>query len=328
MFVKDILPDLPNAIGQCTNEYAYRRLTDAVRLLTSKSLINSQIGEITVCVCGNFATLPAEVQTPVGITVDGIPAIIRDEWFSYHINGPGDTAYTPFPFSDILGNDFPTIRDPDKPLNLAAQITSPTDNNKMLRVFGWDENGDRIMSTNSDGNKEDGFLVPTLYGKLLTNSDVPPIAKIDRVYKDTTSDQITMYGVDPDTDIATTLLGKYRPNETLPAYTRIRTPATSAVRVKYKRRVFEIVDQYDWIPVDNREALIHAIRAVKYRLDGKYTNGAEAETEASRLLMEENNALRPAGIKPPQTINNELPRQTAGSSMFYGGFRNGWSRGN
>jgi len=327
MFVKDILPDLPAAIGQCTNEYAYRRLTDAVNLLTNKSLINSQVGEITVCVCGNFVTLPPEVQTVVGMTVDGVPTIIRDQWFTYHINGTGDTGYTPFPFSDVLGNDFPTIREPDKPLKLAARILSAADQNKVLRVFGWAENGDRIMTQGPEGNMEDGFLVPMIYGQIRTNSDVLPIAKIERVLKDKTQDQVELFGVDPDTDIATTLLGRYRPNETLPAYTRIRTPQTQAVRIKYKRRVFEVEDQYDWIPVNNREALIHAIRAVKYRIDGRYDDALSAEMTASRLVLEETNALRPAGIKPPQVINNELPRDTAGSSMFYGRVRDGWIRG-
>lgn len=327
MFVKDILPDLPEAIGTCANETAYRRLTDAVRLLTNKSLINSQVGEIAVCVCGNYATLPSEVQTPLGMTVDGCPAILRDQWFTYHINGPGDTGYTPFPFADVLGNNFPTIRDPDKPLKIAARISAASDSNKQLRVFGWDAAGDRIMTTNANGDKEDGFLVPTLYGKILTNADAPAIAKIDRVYKETTADMVEMFGVDPATNEATTLLGKYRPRENTPAYTRIRTPATQVIRVKYKRRVFEVEDQYDWIPVENREALIHAVRAVKLRLDYKYKAAREAESEAYRMVLDDTTSNMPGGIKPPQVINNELPRETAGSSMFYGNIRNGWRSG-
>jgi hypothetical protein len=318
MFVKDILPDLPEAIGHCTNETAFRRLTDAVRLLTNKTLIDSQVGEIAVCVCGNFATLPPEVQTILGMTVDGCPTILRDQWFQYHINGPGDTGYTPFPFGDILGNNFPTIRDPAEPVKVAARIAAASDSNKQLRCFGWAENGDRIMTTNADGTMEDGFLVPTIFGKILTNADAPPIAKFDRVYKETTADMVEMFGVDPDTDTAITLLGKYRPRENTPAYTRIRTPQTQVVRVKYKRRVFEIEDQYDWIPVENREALLHAVRAVKLRLDFKYSAAREAEEFAGKAVLNDTISNMPGGIKPPQVINNELSRTTAGSSMFYG----------
>jgi hypothetical protein len=321
MFVKDILPDLPQVVGSCTDDYAFRRLTDAVRLLTNKSLINSQLGEITVCVCGDFATLPPEVQTPLGITVDGVPAIIRDQWFTYHINGPGDAAYTPFPFADVLGADFVTFRDPAGPVKLGARIRTAADNNKELRIFGWDVNGDRIFSTGPDGNKEDGFLVPQVYGRVLVNADAPPIVKFDHVYRDTTSDMVELFAIDPDTMEATSLVARYRPRENTPAYTRIRVPNRQAVRVKYKRRVFEVQDQYDWLPVENREALIHAIRAVKYRLDGKYSNARDAEDEAVRLVREDTNSGRPAGIHPPQIVNNELSGHTAGSGLFYG---NGW----
>lgn len=323
MFVKDILPDLPQAIGSCTNEYAFRRLTDAIRLLAAEKLIDSALGEIAVCVCGGFITLPPEVQTILGTTVDGAPAILRDQWFTYHINGPGDTGYTPCDFGDVLGNDFPTIREPSGPMKLGARIRAASDQNKSLRVFGWDEAGDRIMTLGPNGQKEDGFLVPLVFGKILTNSDAAPIVKIDRVYKEVTDDMVDVFGIDPTTMEATTLIGRYRPKETTPAYTRLRVSAKTAVRVKYRRRVFEVSDQYDWMPIDNREALIHAIRAVKYRLDGKYQQGQEAESEAIRLVRQDISANRPGGIHPPQIINNELPRETAGSSMFYGG----WGRG-
>jgi len=322
MFVKEILPDLPQAIGNCTNDYSFRRLTDAVRLLTNKEMVDSQIGEIAVCVCGGFVTLPPEVQTPMGITVDGVPAIIRDEWFVYHINGPGDTGYTPFSFTDVLGRNYPTIRDPAGPVKLAATIRAASDSNKQLRIFGYDAEGTRIMTTGPDG-PEDGFLVPTVFGRTLVNSDVPAIAKIERVYKDTTDDMVDLLAIDPATNEATSLLGRYRPYENTPSYVRIRVPNQEVVRVKFKRHVFEIHDQYDWLPVENRQALIHAVRSVKFRLDGKYDNGNQAEELAVRLMREDTNSNRPAGIHPPQVINNELPRETAGSSMFYG--RGRWS---
>lgn len=326
MFVKDILPDLPAAIGSCTDDYAFRRLKDAVLLLTNKTVINSQLGEIAVCVCGNFATLPPEVQTPLGITVDGCPSIMRDQWFVYHINGPGDQGYTPFNFADVLGTHFPTIREPAGAVQIAARIYAAGDQNKKIRIFGWDAQGNRILTMGPDGTKEDGFYVPTVYGRLLTNADAPAIAKIDRVFKDQTDDMVDLYAVDPTTLEAVSLLGRYRPRETTPAYTRIRVPEKEVVRVKFRRRVFDVQDQYDWLPVENREAIIHAVRAVKYRMDGKYAQAREAESEAMRLVNEETAALRPGGIKPPQIINNELPRETAGSSMFYGGTNWGWTR--
>lgn len=323
MFVKDILPDLEQAIGSCQNDYAFRRLTDAVKLLANKKLINPSMGEIAVCVCGNFVTLPAEVLTPLGISVNSCPAIMRDQWFTFHISGPGDKGYTPFDFADVLGHDFPTIREPAGPVKLAARIYAPSDQNKLLRVFGWDGDGNRIFTTGADGSKEDGLIVPTVWNRTLINSEAPAIVKIDRVAKEVMADMVELFAIDPDSLEATSLLGRYRPRETTPAYMRIRVPEQNVVRVKYRRRVFDVKDQYDWIPVESREGLIHAIRAVKYRLDGKYATAREAESEALRIVAEEEQASRPGGIKPPQVIHNEMPRETAGSSLFYGG-RTGW----
>ncbi|MFB1500812.1 hypothetical protein [Thiocapsa sp. N5-Cardenillas] len=318
MFVKDILPDLPQAIGGCTNDYAMRRLTDAVELLVTEGLIDTQVEEIALCACGSFVTLPREVGTPLAITVDGSPSLIRDEWFTYHINGPGDTNWTPVGFADVLGQSYPTIREPDRPVRLAAVIRTASDSNKVLRVFGYDENGERILSPNADGTMTDGFLVPTVFNRVLMNADVSPIVRIERVTKERTQDMVDLIAVDPDTGTAISVLGRYRPSETTPAYTRIRVSGAEFVRLKFKRRSMELSDDYDWIPVDHREALIHAVRAVKYRLDGKYEIARAAEQEAVRLLRKQTTSKRPAGIKPPQVINNDHMQGAAGSSMFYG----------
>lgn len=326
MFARDILPDLSKALGNCPDDYAFRRLTDAVNLLANKNVFNPTLGELAVCVCNNFATLPPEVKTVLGITVDGCPAILRDQWFIYSINGPGDTGFTPFSFAQVLGHDFCTIRDPESAVKLGARIRNASDQNKQLRIFGWDANGERILSSGPDGNKEDGFLVPLVFGRVLVNSEAPAIAKIDRVYKDETSDMVDLFAIDPTTLEATSLLGRYRPKETAPSYMRIRVPEKQVVRVKYKRRVFDVEDQYTWLPIENRQALIHAIRAVKFYLDGKYGSGQEAEGFAVRVSREEKQAEEPGGIHPPQVINNELPRETAGSNMFYGPGNYGWER--
>lgn len=318
MFVKEFRSDLTEAIGACETPTVLRRLTDAVRILMKSGLFDPLIGDISVCVCGNFITLPREVGAPLGITVDAFPAIIRNEWFTYHINGTGDVNWTPVYMADVLGTQFPTIRDPDRPVKLGAVIHSPVDANKKLRVFGWDASGNRIMSLNKDGKREDGFFVPTVYNKLLTNADAPPITKIDFIYKDETSDLVDLLAIDPDTNSTISTLGSYRPSETNPQYTRLRVAANNVVRVKFKRREIELVDEYDWIPVNNRLALMHAVRAVKFGLDGKYSLAESAEGTAIRWLKQEYNADRPGGIAPPQVINNEPPWMTAGSSLFYG----------
>lgn len=318
MFVVEFKEDLKLALGTCEDDEAYRRLSDAVRLLEKSQLFDTSVGDISVCVCGNFVTLPAEVETPLGVSVNGNPALIRNQWFAYHINGTGDVSWTPFGFADVLGSQFCTIRDPDRAVRLVARINTITDQNKKLRVFGWAEDGSRIMSLNARGEKEDGFFVPLVYGKTLFNTDVPPIKVIERVYKEVSSDLVELFAVDPTTMETVSLLGSYRPRETVPQYTRIKVAARNVVRVKFRRRSFELRDDYDWIPLENRLALIHGLRSVKFGMDGKSALADDAEVRALRYLRNDQNSRKPGGIAPPQVINNELPRASAGSSLFYG----------
>lgn len=316
MQYREIKPDVAQALGRSEGDaYCLRRVTEAQRLLSNKGLIDPLIGEIAICVCNGFVTLPREVHTVLGVQVDTEPAILRNEWYTYHINGSGDIGYTPYRFTDVLGSNFCTFRDPDRAVRLIANVRSAADVNKKLRVYGWDENGERIYSTGKNGNKEDGFLVPTMFGSHSWNSAVSPIKKIDRIAKDVTSDYIDLAAVDPTTNQIVSKLGSYRPDETAPTYTRIRVPEAEVVRVKFKRRDAEIRSDEDWINCDNAAAFILALRSVQARMDGKLSDAREYEMEAVRMIKEDMLAANHGGIAPPQVVVNELPWKKHG--LFY-----------
>lgn len=302
--------------GLCPSDAdARRRTTDAVELLNQKGLIDPLTGELAVCVCNNFATLPPEVDQPLAIQVDTQPAIIRNEWFTYHVNGPGDLGWTQCGFADILGQNFCTIRDPDIPVYLVAQIQNQSDANKKLRVFGWDASGNRIYTTGPDGSKIDGFLVPLIWNRMAPNSAVPAVAKIDGIRKDTTLDFVDLYAVDPATNEVISKLGNYRPEEIVPKYVRIRVPGGNVVRVKYRRRDFEIVGDDSWINCESRLGLLMAIKSVVARLNGQDAVADAYESSAVRYVKEKAKSQRPGGIAPAQIIDHQLPHQSTG--MFY-----------
>ena len=318
MFVYEILPDLGEAAGRCADDETMRRLEDAQELLTNAGLLNPMIGEVSICVCGGFFTLPYEAETPLAVNVNGSPTVLRNEWIEYHLNGPGELGWTPCGMSDALGVLFPTFRDPDRPVLLAVKIYSASDENKKFRVYGYKENGDKVFSVGSAGNMEDGFYVPTLFGRTVTPLGIDAVVHIEKIVKDEFNDMVDLYAVDPaNPTVALSLLGRYRPKETVPQYTRIRTSVQQAVRVRFKRRNTKLSDQYDWINTDSREALIHAIRAVRYRNDGKYQLADYAEATALRLARQKTNAQHPKGIAPPQIIHNDVPVDAGGEQMFY-----------
>jgi hypothetical protein len=287
-------------MGSCLNDRAYRVFTRASRLLADKGLSPGLIQEISICVCAGFVTLPREVEQVLGIQVNSMAVIPRNEWFQYHIGGPGDADYTPCGYGDILSQNACTARDPDRPVKLVLRIRSALDANKKFRVGAWYENGEKAYSEDADGQMVEGFWMPTVFGSLKPPSGISAVTKIDWISKEKFVDWCELYAVDPDTNEAISLLGKYAPDEVQPQYVRIRVSAENVVRVKFRRRNFDITSEDDWVPVDNIDAFLLACRAIVKRDSEQYDAARWCEGEAERLLKETIRARRPGGIAPPQ----------------------------
>jgi hypothetical protein len=318
MIVSDIYRDLKSGdvLGSCDDTYIFARLTEAVSLIANQGIVDPLIGEMDICVCNGCVTLPAEVGTPLGVNQGGQPTLMRDEWYQYHINGAGSARYTDWNYTDYLGR-VSTFRDPSEPVKLVAEVENARDSQAELRVFGWDVDGKRIFTENADGDLEDGFLVPTVYGFSMPHPSAPSIARIDRVHKSVTNGFIRLIAVDPDDSSSHTLIGHYRPDETDPSYVRIRVPSRNWLRIKYRKKNFEVRSTADWVNVNNREVLILATKAVHLRRKGQYEAARTAEGETIRILNSEADALRPPGITPPQVIWADSPSCDSNDRLIY-----------
>jgi len=320
MFVdSSLLADVKTVLGKCETAELFRRLTDAVRLGNTQSKSNDwNVAAMDLCVCDGCVTLPADVATVLAVNNGGFTTLIRDQWFQYHINGTGTTDYQPWRYTDELG-PVVTYKDPSGPVNLIAIVENSLDSSvATLRVYGWDEDGKRIYTTGANGILEDGILVPTIYGFPAANPDAPAIARIDRIQKSVSNGFIKLLAVDPDDSSSHTQIGYYQPWETVPAYRRIRVPDRSWIRIKYKRRDVEVRGIGDWINLDNREALMLLLRAVRLRYDGQVDQARVYETEGMRLLSNEAEALRPSAISPPQIIvDSTMMGLGEGDRLYY-----------
>lgn len=302
MFVSDILEEVKDVLGRCDNATVFRRISDAVRLANSSSKGNDwNIATMDLCVCDCCVTLPADVGTVMAINNGGMPTLIRDQWYQYHVNGSGTTCWVSCGYTDELG-PVVTFKDPSSKVQLVAEVENAIDSNVELRVFGWDEDGKRIYTEGADGVLEDGFLVPTVYGYAVTNPNSPLVARIDRIQKPVTNGFIKLIAVDSTTLDTHTLIGYYQPWETVPSYRRIRVPDRSWLRIKYRRKDLEVRAATDWINIENREALLLLLKAVKFRLDNQIEQARSYENEGMRLLNNEAESLRPPGPKSPQII--------------------------
>lgn len=331
MFVRDFYSQAKTQFEGCDEATIFSHLTDAVRLLANKGLNDPLLGELSLCVCNGCITLPRDVGTVLGVNVHGQPTLLQDQWFQYHINGPGTQGCIPCsPNSYELGQVC-TFRDLSEPAYLVSELTSAADNNKRLRVYALDETGNKIFTPGPDGKLYEGFNVPTIFGFSQRAPSVPAISSIYRVSKDATKDFVGLYAINKSDGVSQTKVGYYEPDETLPQYRRIRVGNKTSVRVKYKKASLQIRNQGDFINCDNFEALRLACRAVKLRLQDKFDAAKVPEAEASRILAEETEAKRPSGPRVPQIINGVFMDND--DNLYYGshgqnpGIAGGWGGG-
>jgi hypothetical protein len=318
MLVSDIYDDLIDALGRCNQAVAFRRLTEAIAMLQNKAKWNPNLQEIDICVTEGYVTLPRIVKTVIGVLANGKPNYLTDaSWFDYHLNGPGVQDCVGIGYAQLAGA-FCTIRDPSAPVYLVAELESAADNNKELRVFGLDANGDEIFSTNpTTGEKERGFLVPTVYGFSVRAADIPPIARITRVQKAVTSGRVKLIAVNTADLSAHTLIGYYEPDETNPQYQRLKVPENTWVRVKFRKADYIIRSLNDWISLNSSQALIMGVKAVKFRYDDKADLAAAYEKEATRLLSEDQAANQADVVIAPQIVNSDQFSQTQQEGLIY-----------
>jgi len=318
MLVSDIYPDIIDALGKCSEVTAFKRLTEAIAMLQNKARWNPNLSEIDMCVTQNYVTLPRFVGTVLGVLTNGKPNYLTESsWFDYHLNGPGDQDCVSCNYAQIAGV-FPTIRDPSSPVYLVAELETAADNNKMIRVFGLDASGNQIYSPNpATGDMEPGFLVPTVYGYPVRASDVGPISRITRIQKEVTSGRVRLIAVYPSDLSAQTLIGYYEPDETNPAYQRLKVPVHSWVRVKFQKKDYVIRSQNDWISLNSSQAVIMAVKSVNFRYQDKLDVARGYEDEAARLLAEDQKATQPAVVISPQIVNSDQFNQCGTDALIY-----------
>lgn len=209
MFVdSELITDLKNALGKCDNPELYRRLTDAVKLASNQiKFAEWSVGQMDICAYDGYITLPADVMTVLAVNSAGYPTIIRDQWFQYHVNGPGSASWMPWGYTDEIG-PVVTYRDPSKAVKLICVVENSLDSNNVeVRVFGYDANGKRIYTTGPSGVLEDGFLVPCIYGAQGFNPEAPAIARIERIQKTRSNGFLKLLAVDPSDNSSHTQIG-------------------------------------------------------------------------------------------------------------------------
>lgn len=165
MFVSEILDDVIEILGRCDRNKALKRLTDAVRALQDEGDWNANIGVLDIRTFndGNIVTLPREVESPLAVTIDGIPVFGRDEYFRFHLNGDGltDERTVPWVWDDV--GVVPTTMDIKVPGPIIARCDLRSDENLVARIIGVDEFGEQLRQQDENGEWVDGIFVPFVF---------------------------------------------------------------------------------------------------------------------------------------------------------------------
>lgn len=304
LLVSDIWDDAKDVFGTCDEALLFRGVNDAIELLANKGDWTPLMASLDVCGQGQCISLPSEVETPLAVTLDGVPALPRNELYRYHLNGPGERGgYVGWAWENSGWHA--TMRDLTNPSRLVAVLERAEDNNAELWVYGKDRVGNPIRTESSPGVFVDGYQVPTFKGYAIPDPAAPEFGVITGVRKAVTKGRIRLATINwnPSTGEGL-LLGDYLPGETVPGYRRIRfSREVEWARVFFRRRTAKVATQNDFIPLHNRMALVLAMRAVRsYRDRASLGEAMSYEANAFRMLTEREDVMAPPGATPVQVM--------------------------
>lgn len=295
MLVSEILEEVKEAIGKCSDAFALRTITRAVQLLANKNLIDPLIGYFDFSL-GNdwFVALPRDCKTPLRININKQPAFSRARLYEFHINSEGTTDADEPGLSWSDRGYSPIQNEKALPGKLRYKVTSSADSGKGITVFGLDENGREQEETLA------GHLSSPTEGAVTFH-------KIVRIIREVTAAETFLWCNGEN------IAAQYYADETLPEYRVIKlSKKAAAVRVMFRRHVFSVRTVDDFIPMHSHLAVVHACKAVRFLGTDEYDKAAAALAMAETFLREEQ-----ASREEHNTIASQQEVQPAIDASIY-----------
>lgn len=274
------------------------------------------LDRVAITAYNEMFTLPRQWASCVGLLRSKAPMIVRNGWFEFVGQGPGDLLS-----ADVhlwgetvdMGDKFACAREPNTIdaagclLRLETDANDTTENaSSQFEIFGEDSSGNPIRTTPTSSTIRYGELV-TLDGAVGTITTGESFATLSQVIKPVTKGIISVYAIDP-TDSSETLISTWEPNETLPQYRRYKVPpapdgsSSYTVTAWCRRRYVPLVDDSDKLVIDNFAALLHMMNYIVYRDENDDERSSRAYNEAERILTKQSLHFRPANTYPPMGI--------------------------
>lgn len=301
----DVYDEASEIFGPIGFDKLLDKMTEAEELLANKGQWDPRVGSVDILTDQfHYVTLPYYVEEILALNICNRPAVFNNQWFEYHLNGPG-SWYVPCNSWTKVPGKVCTFRDVNFAQKLAAIPDLSSDTGIDMRGYGWYQ-GKRIM-TQEGAVMVDGFPINVSMSGAITPT-APFVDIIDRITKARSNGFIKLLGFDSSHNLQNTI-GYYLPDETEPQYTRIRIGRQSThVRIKYRKAVRRITKLTDPIHLGSKTGFVHMMKAVKLLNDGKYQEAATEEAVAVRLTEDEqrsSNPLQEIDLEFVDTCNND-----------------------
>lgn len=281
----------------------------AVEIVASRANWNIWVDTLDICSdkCG-YVTLPGFVDVVLAANIGGCPALFRNSWYEFHINGVGSnkcgSACGLF-VDDKMWS--PTFQDIPKWSLLAAICEDPVDGNGSLKMVVQGETIDANFNTKQAltippiGPSSPGVVLTLLNGVAATDPAVTYFKKITQVTKPVTRGYVKLIAFPPTQLAQAVTIGYYGPNETNPLYKRLKVSCTCEwVRVKYRRKEIVLCNDYDIVPISSYQACIDLLKAIRLRETNNLDLATKYEQTALDLLSQIQEIQDPAGWNPLQ----------------------------
>lgn len=140
MRVNQIFDEAAQIVGTSDKKEVFLQLTNAIDALSFEGDWDSTLGYVDICAAEDkcFA-LPNDVDTPLAINIGGRPAIFRDSFYEFHLNGPGsDCGGTGgiLDWSWIDKGGSPVVQNIINPSQIIAQVYDAQDYGAGVRIYG------------------------------------------------------------------------------------------------------------------------------------------------------------------------------------------------
>lgn len=291
--VSDIYKECAQEVGTDDQDTVFQRITDAVELLANKGDFDPLFGVLDIRVYNGFVALPREVEIVLSLNAQGVPFVGRDQLFQFHLNGPGQFARRlRWEYADC--GDSPVYAQPKPAMAVRGICAFDSDINADMWVYGKDWAGNEIRTQTADGYV-DGYKVPVAKS-FEADPRAPRFSLITRVRKQITNGPVTLAA-------GAYALATYQHNDEEGRFRLIKLfyPGVEWVRIAFRRATFKLTSLTDLIPLNNGQAVVMMVRAMKhYKTPENFALAEACEATALRWLSEEQFTRTPPVVSPIQ----------------------------